>query len=709
MSKRKSFLMKVAAAAMAAVLMVSLMPVAVFANVFISTGGAVNITPTGATITSTFDVNIHGAHLHEVGILLSTNQNEIVNGQGERRTATLPGSLSGVFTVTLTGLTPNTEYFVRAYVEHRPTTLGTPERTLDPTFRTFRTEQQGAGQTGVVTSSATFANAVISARGSFPTTFANVTERGFVVSSTVSTPTTQNAVRRPHQPSLETAAHNLAADWQVTTTASAYYVRAYIISNGQPFYGSVIRVPMTAETPVVFTRSAEMISSSEARVVIDVTHSGQTAVFERGVVFSRTAQLPQLGASGVQSRTVSGTVGETEVILTGLTPNTRYYVRAYARNQQGTAFGQVIQLMTISADAVRTNAATNISQDRFTANGSITGINAADIREKGFVFSTTNNTPTLSDQRVSTTSISTGYFSLEVTGRARDTRHFVRAYATLESGTIFGQVVEVTTAAQDIAVTVTFQSLALQSVGTQTISVAQGSSITAAQLDVPEGYTLVVADWSVTITDQTTVLVIVRSDAPPPPEVRPEEAFIGGTGNFSFSPARAATRGEVAQILYNLSPDRLIANPIAFTDVAATHPHRRAIDYVSSKLHMRGDAGATTFRPNDSITRAEICVVLMNFYSLSGNATSNFPDVNAEDWFYRPVSLAFQHQMVAGYEDGTFRPRYNITRAEITTIFVRAEVAAGRRSGQPLGTTQFVDVPATHWAHQFVMNAAIPH
>jgi len=139
-------------------------------------------------------------------------------------------------------------------------------------------------------------------------------------------------------------------------------------------------------------------------------------------------------------------------------------------------------------------------------------------------------------------------------------------------------------------------------------------------------------------------------------------------------------------------------------DVPANHQNRRAIDYVSSRLIMRGDAGAYTFRPNDPITRAEITVVLMNFYGLSGAATSNFPDVASTAWYFLPVSLAFTNNMVAGYEDGTFGPARNITRAEVTTIFVRGE----NRSQQPLSNVQFTDVPTTHWAHRFIMNASIP-
>jgi len=697
---------KLTAIAVAGLLFAGLLPSAVSANTaIISTNQPANITANSATITFNWNIHTANAQGSQIGLIFSTNLNDVINvtASAEQR-AEQTISSNGTTTITLTNLQPGTQYFVRTFAQ--PSML--TQRQFDPNVVNFTTLAAGTGTgqsaTNVTTASAAFANAIITARGHFPTAhFTNVSERGFVVSSTQSAPTTQNATRRQTQTNLETSANNIAADWQVTTTASAYYVRAYVVNSGQTFYGNVIRVPISTDLPLVFTRSAEMTTATEARVVIDVAQSGQSAVFERGVVFSGTAQQPQRGASGVQSRSVPGTVGETEVLLTGLTTNTRYFVRAYAINQQGTAYGQVLELTTIGADSVRTLAASNVAQDRFTANANITGINANDIRERGFVFSSANSTPTLTDQRVSMSGGTTGDFSMEVTGRERDTRYFVRAFVTLDSGTVFGSVVEVTTAAQEVSVTVTFQSLALQSVGTQTVTIARGSAITAAQLTIPEGFSIVNPDLSIVITDQTAIMVPVQADQ------RPEVAFIAGTGSLTFSPNRPATRGEVAQILYNLSPDRVIGIPLTFTDVAANHPNSRAIDYASSRALMRGDAGAATFRPNDPITRAEVCVVLTNFYTLTGNPVSGFPDVDSGAWYHRPVSLAFANRMVAGYEDGTFRPHNNITRAEITTVFVRAEQEAGRRTGQPLGTVQFTDVPSTHWAHRFIMNAAVPH
>jgi hypothetical protein len=357
---------------------------------------------------------------------------------------------------------------------------------------------------------------------------------------------------------------------------------------------------------------------------------------------------------------------------------------------------------------VRTLPASNITMSGFTANGNVgADTPLADIREKGFVYSATNSTPGLSDLRVSTTIARVGDFYMNVTGLERNTRYHVRAFLTLPSGTVFGSVVQVTTAAEEVTVAVNFHSLAdMRVVASQSITVPRGSTITAAQLEVPANHSLHDDEWSVLITDQSSVVAVVTADR------IPEAQFIRGTGNLTFSPHREATRGEVAQILYNLSPSGTITNPMAFSDVPANHPNRRAIDYASSRALMTGDAGgAATFRPDDLITRAEICVVLSALYQLGGAATSNFNDVPSGAWYFAYVSRAFNNNMVLGDPDGSFRPASNVTRAEVTTIFVRGEQTAGRRSNPPapLSHMQFSDVPANHWYHRYVMNASIPH
>ena len=63
------------------------------------------------------------------------------------------------------------------------------------------------------------------------------------------------------------------------------------------------------------------------------------------------------------------------------------------------------------------------------------------------------------------------------------------------------------------------------------------------------------------------------------------------------------------------------------------------------------------FRPDRLVTRAEFTAMVVNIFKeekeVEGN---NFKDVNKDDWFYNAVSYAASEGLIAGYEDGTFRP-----------------------------------------------------
>ena len=81
-----------------------------------------------------------------------------------------------------------------------------------------------------------------------------------------------------------------------------------------------------------------------------------------------------------------------------------------------------------------------------------------------------------------------------------------------------------------------------------------------------------------------------------------------------------------------------------------------------------------TFRPNNTITRAEIAQILSSF-----NINLKFEDVNFKDsngWFSNAIKKATENGFLSGYKDGTFKPNNKITRYEmikITSYLVRNE------------------------------------
>ena len=105
-----------------------------------------------------------------------------------------------------------------------------------------------------------------------------------------------------------------------------------------------------------------------------------------------------------------------------------------------------------------------------------------------------------------------------------------------------------------------------------------------------------------------------------------------------------------------------------FTDVNG-HWSEAHIDYWTDKGSVSG-YDDSTFKPDSSITRAEVAQMLMNIFQLTGEG-NGFTDVNPTDWYYAAVMAAQKLGIFEGYEDGSFRPNNKITRQECLVLIAR--------------------------------------
>ena len=122
--------------------------------------------------------------------------------------------------------------------------------------------------------------------------------------------------------------------------------------------------------------------------------------------------------------------------------------------------------------------------------------------------------------------------------------------------------------------------------------------------------------------------------------------------------------------------------------------------------YVVGYSEDSTVRPNANITRAEVATIF--FRLLTDNArdqfwmtSNNFSDVLPNDWYNTAVSTMVNMGIIQGYEDGTFRPNANITRAEFATIAARFLA-----SGYEVEDDLFGDI-AAHWARESINDAAM--
>ncbi len=80
-----------------------------------------------------------------------------------------------------------------------------------------------------------------------------------------------------------------------------------------------------------------------------------------------------------------------------------------------------------------------------------------------------------------------------------------------------------------------------------------------------------------------------------------------------------------------------------------------------------------TFKPNNSVTRAEFILMLNKALGLTEKGEVNFSDVKEGSWFYDAVAVAVKAGYCFGYTDGTFKPNATITRAEASVMIALAK------------------------------------
>ena len=78
-----------------------------------------------------------------------------------------------------------------------------------------------------------------------------------------------------------------------------------------------------------------------------------------------------------------------------------------------------------------------------------------------------------------------------------------------------------------------------------------------------------------------------------------------------------------------------------------------------------------TFRPDKEITRAEMCKMINILFNFTDVGVNDFLDVSPDDWYYTQVLIADEYEYITGFEDMTFRGNNKITREQTSAIICR--------------------------------------
>ena len=190
-------------------------------------------------------------------------------------------------------------------------------------------------------------------------------------------------------------------------------------------------------------------------------------------------------------------------------------------------------------------------------------------------------------------------------------------------------------------------------------------------------------------------------------------AYVIGYPDGSVHPNGEITRAEVATIFFRLLRDDVrsanFTSYNAYTDVSADKWYNNPISTMSRLGIIKGYPDGT-FRPNDPITRAEFAAIAARFDEHKAAKLASFTDIYGH-WAISEISLAYENGWIKGYNDGTFRPNRNITRAEAMALINRVLNRAPEKPSDLLNNmNKWTDnMDTTKWYYLDVQEATNSH
>jgi len=293
--------------------------------------------------------------------------------------------------------------------------------------------QVSTGAATTLSSSSGFVSGNVLADGG-----SNVTQRGFCWSlspnPTIANNTSQNGT------GLGSFNHTI----QPLSPSTTYYIRAYATNSEGTAYGNQVTLTTSAANTNanVPTIQTELIVYNDGLTAIsggNITADGGLAVTSRGVCWA-------IGTTPTINNSISNDgsgAGSFQSTLTGLQPGTSYFVRAYATNDAGTAYGITYSFTTNSLPVVQFLSLNLFDINAISASAQVTSDNGSNVFSRGFYWSTNPN-PSINDFSSSNGS-GQGTFSNTINNLQPSTTYFFRAYAQNNVGIVYSSILSITT------------------------------------------------------------------------------------------------------------------------------------------------------------------------------------------------------------------------------------------------------------------------
>lgn len=156
-----------------------------------------------------------------------------------------------------------------------------------------------------------------------------------------------------------------------------------------------------------------------------------------------------------------------------------------------------------------------------------------------------------------------------------------------------------------------------------------------------------------------------------------DKGMMAGTAADVFAPNATTTRAMIVTILYRLEGSPAVTGTSAFVDVPAGQWYTDAVNWAAANQIVKGTS-ATTFAPNDSITREQMAAILYRYAQYKGYDVTKKADLsgysdNSQVSAYAKDALAWANaaKLINGVTNTTLAPQGNATRAQVSAILHR--------------------------------------
>lgn len=223
--------------------------------------------------------------------------------------------------------------------------------------------------------------------------------------------------------------------------SSTYFIRPYATNAKGTGYGEEFSTSTEDGLPSIESLGTGSIKATSASLGGRLISNGGYEVTERGVCWDKD------GTPSVEDNYKFIDGQETInywIDVDGLSPNTKYYMRAYAKNKHGIAYGGIENFTTKDGLPDVSTQQPTATATTITTSGVINDDGGFPIMECGVCYSTTTDVPTINGSKVISNEKSGTYY-LTIPDLPMSTLYYIRAYATNENGTSYGKSLSVST------------------------------------------------------------------------------------------------------------------------------------------------------------------------------------------------------------------------------------------------------------------------